>query len=95
MIAHLSIGVQPLLAAALDRRGVRGRPILDVDGERAREFQRLVVRFGRKRDDQVEIQSLEIVDLFERQRPVRADVDADLLHRRGGQRIAFAFAHPG
>src|SRR5215471_21658022 len=35
LLAHLPIGVHPLLAGAFDRRRIGGRPILDLGGERA------------------------------------------------------------
>ena len=48
LIAHRAIGVEPLLAAAFDRGRVGGRPVLDLGGERARELERLVMRFRRR-----------------------------------------------
>src|SRR5215510_2496846 len=95
LITHLPIRVHPLLTAAFDRGRIRGRPIFDIGGERAGQFERFVVRFGRKRDDQVEIEPLQVVELFERHRPMRVDVDADLLHRGRREGIELAFAHAG
>src|SRR5215469_220969 len=95
LIAHIPIRIHPLLAASLDRGRIRGRPILHLCGECAGQLERLVVRFGRKGDDQVEIQPLQIVELFEGHRPVRLDVDADLLHCGGREGIELAFAHAG
>src|SRR5215472_3421887 len=46
LIAHISIRVQPLLTAALDRSRIRGGPIFDVGGERSSQLEGLVVRFG-------------------------------------------------
>src|SRR5215467_3151188 len=91
LIAHIPIRIHPLLAASFDR----GRPILNVCGECAGQLERLVVRFRRKGDDQVEIQPFQIVELFEGHRPVRLDVDPDLLHRGGREGIQLAFAHAG
>ena len=57
LIPDLTIGIEPLLAAAFDGGRVRRRPILDIDGAGAREFERAVVRFGRECDDEIEIES--------------------------------------
>jgi hypothetical protein len=43
LIADFAIGVESLLAVALDDGGIGGRPIFDVEGELAAEVQRLVV----------------------------------------------------
>src|SRR5262245_50373785 len=87
LVAHLAVRVQPLLAAAFDRGRIGGGPVLDLGGERARELERLVVRLGRQRHDEVEVEPLQVLELLEGDRPVRLDVDADLLHRRGRERI--------
>src|SRR6266852_2810578 len=66
LIAHRAIGVEALLAIALDRGRIGCRPILDLDGKRARELERLVMRFGGERDDQIEIETFEVLELLER-----------------------------
>src|SRR6266851_8550796 len=80
LLANLAIRVHPLLAAAFDRRRIDGRPIFDLGGERTHELERLVVRLRRQRDDQVEIEPFEVVELLEGDGTVGADVDTDLLH---------------
>ncbi len=56
LVAHRAIGVEPLLAVALDVGRVGGRPVFDRGGDPVRELERLVVRLGRERDDQVEVE---------------------------------------
>ena len=58
LIADFAIGVESLLAVALDDGGIGGRPIFDVEGELAAEVQRLVVGLRRP------------IALFERRCPV-------------------------
>ena len=70
LIAQLAIALKPLFTAAFDRSRIRSRPILDVDRERAGEFERAVMRLRRQRDDQVEIEPLPIIELLERGRLV-------------------------
>src|SRR5262245_47716216 len=84
LIAHRAIAIEALLAAAFDRGRIGGRPVLHVDRQGAGELERAVVRLRRERNDQVEIESLEVLELLERHRPMGADVDADLAH--GGDR---------
>jgi IS30 family transposase len=64
-VQHLAIGFQLLLAIALGAGGVLRRPVFDVGRQRARQFQRLVMRFGRQRNDQVEVEPLPIVKFLE------------------------------
>ena len=47
-----------------------GRPVFDVGRHRAGQFQRLVVRLRRQRDDEVEIQPFPVVEFLERGRLV-------------------------
>jgi hypothetical protein len=56
LVAHVAVGLQDLLAAAVPDQhgGIEGRPVLDLHRHGARELQRLVVRLGRERDDEVE-----------------------------------------
>src|SRR5690242_19651759 len=95
LVAHGAVGVEPLLAAAFDGGRVGRRPILDVGGDCACQFQRLVVRRRRQRDDEVEVQPLELVQLLEGDRLVARDVDADLVHHRHDEGIELALLHPG
>src|SRR3954447_15906634 len=95
LVAHVSVRIHALLPAALDRGRVGGGPVFHVERERARELERLVMRFGRERDDEVEIEPLQILELLEGHGTVRLDVDADLVHDRGREWIKLAFAHAG
>src|SRR5690349_24156370 len=63
-VADLAIGLQFLLPTAFGSGRVRRRPIFHVCGKRARQIQSLVVGFGRKRDDKVEVKALPIVELL-------------------------------
>ena len=74
---------------------IGGRPIFDVGRERAGQLERLVVRLGRERDDQVEVEPLPVLELLEGHGPVLADVDADLVHGGDRERIELALAHAG
>src|ERR1700682_2357193 len=65
LVAHLAIGVEALLAAAFDGARVRSRPIFNIGAADASDFERTVMRFGRQRDDEVEIEPLPFVELFE------------------------------
>jgi len=93
-VAHLAVGVQALLAAALRHRRIRRRPILDAGRERAGEIERLVVRLRRQRDDQVEIEPLPFLQLLERDRSVLGDVDPDLVHGGDRERIELPLRTP-
>src|ERR1700684_1919691 len=95
LIAHLAIGIEPLLAAAFDGARIRGRPILGVDAAEPGEFERAVMCFGRKRDDEVEIQPLPFIQLLESDRLMSRNIEADLLHDGDRESIELAFAHAG
>jgi hypothetical protein len=69
--------LQLLFAVALGAGGVVGRPVFDIGGERAGQFQRLVMRLGRQRDDEVEIQALPVVEFLKSGRLVGGDVLAE------------------
>src|SRR5450755_5084071 len=69
-VADLTIGLQLLLAIALGAGGIVGRPVFDVGRQRARQFQRLVMRLRRQRDDEVEVEPFPIVEFLERGRLV-------------------------
>src|SRR3954463_16181750 len=81
-IAHLAIGGQLLFARAFHRGGVQGRPIFDNGGSGAGEFHRLVLRFGGKRDHQVE---RAVFQILKPPRLMGAHFDADLVHHLDGQ----------
>src|SRR5208283_5925627 len=70
LVAHLAVGIEPLLAAPFDIARIRRRPILDIDAAGAGEFQRPVMGLRRQRDDEIEIESLPLVDLLEGDRLV-------------------------
>ena len=53
-VAHATIGVEHLLARTPHGGRIDGRPVVHFDRQRAREFERLVVRFRRQADDQIE-----------------------------------------
>src|ERR1700733_1365630 len=95
LIAHLAIGIEPLLAAALHSARVCGRPVLGVDAAHPSDVERAVMRFGRKRDDEVEIQPLPFLQLLESDRLVPRNIEADLLHDGDGKSIELAFARAG
>src|SRR5215813_9896089 len=86
-LAHIAIGVEPLLPAALGHRGVGSRPIFDLGRERPRQLEHLVVRLGRQRDDEVEVEALPLLQFLERHRLVAGDVDAGLVHGGDRERI--------
>src|SRR4051794_26312408 len=67
-VADVAVGLQLLLAAAFDAGRILGRPVFHVRGIGVGQFQRLVVRFGRQRDDQIEVQAFPIVQILERLR---------------------------
>ena len=94
LIAHLAVVRQRLLARPMPDhdRCIDGRPVFDVDGHGARQLQRLMVRLGRQRDDEIE---RGIVQIAQRVRRVLRDVDADLVHDRGDERIERAGPHAG
>src|SRR5450631_4909313 len=74
LVADLAIGLQLLLAIALGAGGIVGRPVFHVGRERARQFQRLVMRLRRQRDDEVEIEPFPVVQFLERGRLVAGNV---------------------
>src|SRR5262249_2883530 len=61
-VAHLAVGFEHRLAAALDNRRIHRVPELDLAGHGARELDRPVLRLGRERDDQVVGSVLEILE---------------------------------
>ncbi len=60
-----AVGVEPLLAVAVGTARIGRRPIFDIGGQRPRQVQRLVMRLGRQRDDEVEIQPVPLLQLLE------------------------------
>jgi hypothetical protein len=68
---------------------------VDVGRDRAGQLQRLVMRFGRQCDDQVEIEPFPILQFLERDRLVAGNVLAQFGHHRDRERIEFALPDPG
>src|ERR1700676_3081842 len=64
-VADLAVGLQLLLAVALDAGGILRRPVLHFGRMGARQFQRPVMRLGGERDDQVEVEPLPILQFLE------------------------------
>src|ERR1051326_355977 len=95
LVADLAIGVELLLAAAVDDGGIGGGPIFHLDGQRAGELERAVMRLRRQRHDQVEIESFPILELLERHRSMLVDIEPDLVDHRDCERIELALAHAG
>src|SRR4051812_29672941 len=69
-VADVAVGLQLLLAAAFDTGRILGRPVFHVRGIGVGQFQRLVVRLRRQRDDQVEVQTFPVVQVLKRLRLV-------------------------
>ncbi|VUX47756.1 hypothetical protein DF3PA_70078 [Candidatus Defluviicoccus seviourii] len=92
LVAHVSVGVEAGLAAALDDRGIERVPEDHLACHRPGEFDRAVLRFRRQRDHQIERLVFQVVERF---RPVAADVDADLVHRLDRKGVDRARAHAG
>jgi hypothetical protein len=65
LVADVAIGVEPLLAVTLGDGGIGGRPVFDVEGERAGEVERLVVGLRRERDDEIEVEAFEVFEFLE------------------------------
>ena len=95
LVAHGAVGVEPLLAGALDAGRVDRRPVFDLRRMDAGQFQRLVMRRRRQRHDQIEIEPFQVFHVLEGHRLVARDIDADLLHDRDRERIEQAFLHAG
>ena len=89
-VAHRAVGGKALLAASLDRGRVVHRPEFDLARHGAGKLDRLVLRLGRKRDD--EIVGC-ILERLEHLRLVRGYVDADLGHDGDGEGIEMPLAH--
>src|SRR6185437_2421778 len=78
LIADLAIGGELLLAAAIGAGRIKRRPVFDLGGERPRQFQRLVMRLRRKRDDQVEVEAFPVLEFVEGDGLVTGSVLAEL-----------------
>ena len=92
LVAHLAIGVERLLAVAFHLGRIRRRPIFHIGRERAGQFQRLVMRLRRERDDEIEVEPFQVLQFLEGVRLVLADIEPDFLHRRDGEGIEVALA---
>src|SRR3954452_2220569 len=73
-VADVAVGLQLLLAAAFGDGGILRRPVFDIRGDGVGQFQRLVMRFGRKRNDQVEVEAFPVLQFLERHRPVPGNI---------------------
>jgi hypothetical protein len=91
-LAHIAIRIENALAGAFDGGRIQRRPINNIGGKGAGEFERLVMRLGRKGGDDVEARVFEI---FECVRAMFGYVDADFVHNGDGESIAFAAPYPG
>src|SRR5690606_12679451 len=93
-VAYGAVGGEDLIAMAdLEQSGnVERRPVLDVDRHGPGQLERLMVRFRRERDDQIECR---IVKISKRLRLVARQVDADFVHDGFGERIAIAGSDAG
>src|SRR4051812_32235580 len=69
-IADLAIGLKLLLAIAFGSGRILGRPVFDVGGGGPCQVQRLVVRLGRERDDEVEVKAFPVLQILEGHRLV-------------------------
>src|SRR3974390_2919079 len=87
LVADGAVGIELLLAAALDRRRIGCLPVLNLGGERPRHFQRLVMRTRRERHDDIEIEPLQLVQILERVGAVARNIDADFVHHGNPERI--------
>src|SRR5689334_16188205 len=95
LVAHVTIGLKPLLAAAFDRLWIGGRPIFHIDTAGAGQFQSAVMGLGSKRDNEIEIEPLPFVQFLEGQRLVPRNIKADFGHDRDGEGVELALAHAG
>ena len=91
-LANLAIRAEDLLARAGRHRGVGRRPVHDVDGHGAGEFERGVVRLRGERHDEVEIVVLQLV---ERMGSMAAERQAHLAEHGIDEGIALAGADAG
>src|SRR5262245_51266259 len=80
LVAHRTIGVEPLLAIALGRGRIGGRPVLHPGGDTVGERQRRVMRLRRQGHDQVEVEAFEVFQLLDGDGLVGGDVDAGFEH---------------
>src|SRR6185312_6065307 len=64
LIPYFAVGIEPLLAAASIRGRIYRRPIFHIGGHLVGQFQSLVVRRRRERDDQIEVQSFQVFQLL-------------------------------
>src|SRR5689334_5310312 len=87
LVAHSTIGIEALLAIAFDRGRVRRRPVFHGRRHTITQSQRLMMRARRQRNDQIEIESFEIVVTGKVDRLVLGNVDADLVHDSYGKRV--------
>jgi hypothetical protein len=82
-LAHVAIRIHDAITCSRHGRRVGGGPVFDLDGKRARQFERRVVCFRGKRHDEIEIGVLQVVPISARaastkgsRSPVRTPADA-------------------
>ena len=94
LVADAAVVRQHLLAAAVpDHHGrIERRPVLDVDRHGARQLQRLMMRLGRQRHDEIE---RGVVQVAQRLRAVLRDIDPDLVHDSGDEWVGRPRLHAG
>jgi len=86
-VAHRSVRLKQDLAAALDRGRIKGWPELDLACHGPGHFQRLMMRLGRQRNDQIEIIIIQLIEAF---RPMAANIEPLLGHDSGNERVGLA-----
>ena len=94
LIAHASVSVQHLFPAALDcrQRGIKGRPVLHIDGHRTCQFQRLVVGLRRQRNDHVKRGVMKFGNSMWR---MCRNIDADFVHDGKDEGVALSGTNAG
>jgi hypothetical protein len=91
-VAHSAIRIENALARAFDGGWIQRRPIDDIGGKGAGEFERLVMCLGRKGGDDVETRVFEILKCVG---AMFCYVDPDFVHHGDGESIIFAAPDPG
>src|SRR5258708_36568159 len=87
LVANGPIGIEPLLAVALLDGGIRSRPVFDLGRHPAGQLEGLMMGFRGQRDNEIEIQSLPALELFDLHGTVLPKVEAHLLQHPNRDRI--------
>src|ERR1700730_8149160 len=90
-VADFAIGLKLLLAIAVGSGRIMGWPVFDVGCKRPRQFQRLVMRLRRQRDDEVEIEPFPILQFLEGGRLMARNILAQFGHHRAAERTSPPF----